>query len=74
MFLTPIGSSRQLPNQPLPYQSLTFGTTLYKLIVKGLLGLDSVRRWARSENPDPTSTIQFNLLFNLFFTLCIILN
>ena len=44
VFLAPIGSSRQLPNQPLPHQSPTFGPTLYKLIVKGLLGLDSVCR------------------------------
>ena len=57
MFLASIRSSRQLPNQSLPYQSPTFGPILYKLIVKGLLGLNSVRHWAWSENRDPTIII-----------------
>ena len=42
VFLAPIGLSRLLPNQPSPYQSPTFEPTLYKFIVTGLLGLDSV--------------------------------
>ena len=54
MFLAPIRISRLFPNQPSPYQSPTFGPTLYKFIVMGLLGLDSIRRWAQSEKQDPT--------------------
>ena len=42
------------PHKPSPHQSSTFGPTLYKFIVMGPLGLDPVRRWARSENRDPT--------------------
>ena len=41
---------RSFPNKPSPYQSPTFGLTLYKFIVMGLLGLDPVRRQARSKN------------------------
>ena len=54
VFLAPIGLSRLLPNQPSPYQSPTFEPTLYKFVVTGLLGLDSIRRWAQSEKQDPT--------------------
>ena len=43
-----------LPYQPSPHQSPTFGLTFYKFSVTGLLGLDSVRRWAQSEKLDPT--------------------
>ena len=57
VFLAPIWSSRLLPNQPSPHQSPTFGPTLYKFIVMGLLGLDPVCHWARSKNRDPTKTI-----------------
>ena len=49
VFLAPIGSSHLLPNQPSPHQSPTFGPTLYKFTVTGLLGLDFVRRWTQSE-------------------------
>ena len=45
---------RPFTNKPSPHQSPTFGPTLYKFIVTGLLGLDPVRRWAWSENQDPT--------------------
>ena len=54
VFLAPIWSSRLLPNKPSPHQSPTFGHTLCKFIVMGLLGPDPVRCWARSENRDPT--------------------
>ena len=57
VFLAPIGSSRLLPNQPSPHQSPTFGSTLYKFIVTGLLGLNFIRRWVRSEKRDPTHGI-----------------
>ena len=53
VFLAPIGSSHLLPNQSSLHQSPTFGPILYKFIVTGLLGLDSVRRWARFEKRDP---------------------
>ena len=45
------------PHKPLPHQNPTFGPTLYKFIVMGPLGLDSVRRWAWLEHRDPTQVI-----------------
>ena len=54
VFLALIRSSRLLLYQPSPHQSPTFGPTLYKFIIKGPLGLDSVRHWARPEERDLT--------------------
>ena len=62
VFLAPIRLSCLLPYQLSPYQSPTFGPTLYKFIVKGPLGLNSIRRWAWPEERDPTI-----FLFNFFF-------
>ena len=62
VFLAPIRLSCLLPYRLSPHQSPTFGPTLYKFIVKGLLGLNSIRRWAWPEERD--STI---FLFNFFF-------
>ena len=59
VFLAPIWSSRLLPNKSSPHQSPTFGSTIYKFIVIGPLGLDPVRRWARSEKRDPTIGIVY---------------
>ena len=57
VFLAPIGSLRLLPNQLSSHQSPTFGPTLYKFIVTGLLGLNYVRRWAGPKKRDPTHGI-----------------
>ena len=62
VFLAPIRLSRLLPYWLSPHQSPTFGPTLYKFIVKCPLGLNSIRRWARPEERDPTI-----FLFNFFF-------
>ena len=44
----------QLQHKSLPHRSPAFGPILYKFIVMGLLGLDTIRCWAQSENCDLT--------------------
>ena len=46
---------RTFLDKPLSHQSPTSEPTLYKFIVMGLLGLDPVRHWARSEKRDHTT-------------------